>query len=159
MRLAGRPVAQPPSHARCSPWNHRWGDWNPSTGRRIPRISNFDGATPQKPARYARVWGTVRGTIQVQTFNPVSPNALRRVRTFRAVNAKTQVSHTFTVGGTGSMNINAPVYPNSVTTFVIRTGKPGHYSWRCWNPCGSGPQGWTEAMSQKRNLTGTITVA
>jgi hypothetical protein len=57
------------------------------------------------------------------------------------------------------MNINLPVYPSAVTTFVIRTGKPGHCSWRCWNPCGGGPQGWTEAMSQKGYMTGTITVA
>jgi len=123
------------------------------------RISNFDGATPQKPARYARVWGTVGGTVQVQKFNPVAPNKLGRALTFRAVNPRTQVSHTFTVAGVGSMNINAPVYPSSVTTFVIRTGKPGHYSWRCWNPCGGGPQGWTEAMSQRGYMTGTITVA
>lgn len=123
------------------------------------RIANFDGATPQKPAKYARVWGTVGNTIEVQKFNPVAPNALGRARTFRAVNPRTQVSHTFTVAGTGTMNINAPVYPSSVTTFVIRTGKPGHYSWRCWNPCGGGPQGWTEAMSQRGYMTGTITVA
>ena len=123
------------------------------------RIANFDGATPQKPAKYARVWGTVGGTIQVQKFNPVSPNKLGRVLTFQAVNPKTEVSHTFTVAGTGSMDINAPVYPNSVTTFVIRTDKPGHYSWRCWNPCGGGPQGWTEAMGDPGYMSGTITVA
>jgi hypothetical protein len=120
------------------------------------RITNFDGATPQKPAKYARVWGTVGGTIDVQTFRPASPNELSAVRTFTRVNPATQVSHTFTVAG---MNLNAPIYPSSVTTFIVHTGKPGKYPWRCWNPCGGGSTGWTQPMSDKGYMTGTITVA
>jgi hypothetical protein len=120
------------------------------------RITNFDGATPQKPAMYAKVWGTVGGTVKVQTFRPSAPNALSAAQIFTHVNPKTQVSHTFTVAG---MHLNAPVYPNAVTTFIIHTGKPGKYFWRCWNPCGGGDTGWTQPMSDNGYMTGTITVS
>jgi hypothetical protein len=120
------------------------------------RITNFDDATAQKPAKYAHVWGTVGGTIQVQHMMPTMPNMPERVRTVRGLNPNTQVSHTFTVPG---MHLNVPVLASGVTTFVIHTGKPGHYTWQCYNPCGSGKSGWGGAMSMKGYMSGTITVA
>jgi hypothetical protein len=120
------------------------------------RITNFDGATPQKPAQYARVWGTVGGTIQVQSFNTKLPNQLRPVQTLRSLNAATDVSHTFTVPG---MHLNVPVAPSGVTTFVVHTGKPGHYAWRCMNPCGTGKTGWSGPMVIAGYMSGTLTIA
>ena len=121
------------------------------------RITNFDDATPQKPARYARVWGTVGNTIQVQRMMGVSmPNMLTRSRTVHSLPAASEVSHTFTSTG---LHFNVPVAPVGVTTFVLKTGKPGHYTWQCMNPCGSGKSGWGGAMSMKGYMSGTITVA
>jgi heme/copper-type cytochrome/quinol oxidase subunit 2 len=121
------------------------------------RITNFDDATAQKPARYARVWGTVGNTIQVRRMMAVSmPNMLSAARTVRALPAATEVSHTFTSTG---LHLNVPVFPAGVTTFVIRTGAPGHYTWQCMDPCGSGKTGWGGAMVMKGYMSGTITVA
>jgi heme/copper-type cytochrome/quinol oxidase subunit 2 len=120
------------------------------------RIANFDGATPQKPAQYARVWGTVGGTVTVQPFRAADPNALGHARVVGSLPAGTGVSHTFTVPG---MHLNVPVAPMGVTTFVVHTGKPGHYAWRCFNPCGSGATGWAGPMSQRGYMSGVITVA
>jgi hypothetical protein len=120
------------------------------------RIANFDGATVQKPAKYAHVWGTVGGTVQVQHMMPSMPNMAEPVHTVRALNPTTQVSHTFTVNG---MHLNVPILASGVTTFVIHTGKAGHYTWQCYNPCGDGKSGWGGPMSMKGYMTGTITVA
>jgi hypothetical protein len=121
------------------------------------RITNFDDATAQKPAKYAHVWGTVGNTVQVQKMMAVSmPNMLSKARTVDALPAATQVSHTFTSDG---MHLNVPVLPAGVTTFVIKTGAPGHYTFQCMNPCGTGKTGWGGAMSKKGEMSGTITVA
>jgi hypothetical protein len=120
------------------------------------RITNFDDATAQKPARFAHAWGTVGNTIQVQRMMGVSmPNMLSPARTVHALPAATGVSHTFTSPG---LHFNVPVAPVGVTTFILRTGTPGHYTWQCMNPCGSGPTGWGGAMSMKGYMSGTITV-
>jgi hypothetical protein len=121
------------------------------------RITNFDGATAQKPVRYAHVWGTVGNTVEVQKMMSVKmPNMLSPVRTVHALAAATEVSHTFTSAG---MHLNVPVAPTGVTTFILRTGKAGHYAWQCMNPCGSGKAGWGGPMSTRGYMSGTITVA
>jgi heme/copper-type cytochrome/quinol oxidase subunit 2 len=120
------------------------------------RITNFDGATPQKPAIYAKAWGTVGGTIQVQSFKTTSPNRLTTARTVRSLAAATQVSHTFTVMG---MHLNVPVLASGVTTFIVHTGAPGHYRWQCFNPCGDGASGWMGPMADMGYMKGMVTVA
>lgn len=121
------------------------------------RITNFDGATPQEPAQYAKVWGTVGGTIGVQYMPMASmPNMLRATHTYTALAAATQVSHTFTAPG---LRLNVPIAPTGVTTFLVHTGKAGHYSWRCMNPCGSGKTGWGGIMTVKGYMSGSITVS
>jgi hypothetical protein len=121
------------------------------------RITNFDDATAQKPVKFAHVWGTVGNTIQVQKMMAVSmPNMLSKARTVHALPAATDVSHTFTSTG---MHFNVPVLPAGVTSFVIKTGKPGRYTFQCMNPCGSGKTGWGGAMSMRGEMSGTITVA
>jgi hypothetical protein len=120
------------------------------------RITNFDDATAQKPAKYAKVWGTVGGTVVVQRMMPGMPNMLFRRHTVRSMSATTQVSHTFTSAG---MHFNVPIAASGVTTFLLRTGKAGHYAWRCMNPCGSGSAGWGGPMLMKGYMSGVITVA
>jgi hypothetical protein len=120
------------------------------------RITNFDNATAQKPAKYAHVWGTVGGTVVVRRMMPGMPNMLYRPRTVSSMSATTEVSHTFT---SASLHLNVPIAASAVTTFVFRTGKAGHYAWRCMNPCGSGAAGWGGPMQMKGYMSGVITVA
>lgn len=121
------------------------------------RITNFDGATAQKPVKYAHVWGTVGNTVQVQRMMSVKmPNMLSTARTVHALAAATEVSHTFTSTG---LHLNVPVAPFGVTTFILKTGRPGQYTWQCMNPCGSGDTGWSGPMSTRGYMSGTITVA
>jgi hypothetical protein len=119
------------------------------------RIENYDDATPAS-GLWSKVRGTVNGTISVQTFKPTAPNVLGKAQVVGSLNPKTEISHTFTSGGLG---LNIPLAPDSVTTFVFQTGKPGRYYWRCYDPCGSGANGEGGIMRWPRYMSGTITVA
>jgi hypothetical protein len=66
------------------------------------------------------------------------------------------VSHTFTIQALG---INVPIAAHARETFTIHTGAPGTYSWRCFDPCGAGTDGWGTAMAAKSGyMEGTLTV-
>jgi len=119
------------------------------------RIVDFDGATPQEPVKYARVWGTVGNQETVQPILNNDPNAPGPSHETSALNPKTGVGHTFTVPG---LNLNVPVAPNAVVTFTFKTGAAGVYHWQCFNPCGSGTSGWSGAMDTDRYMKGTLTV-
>jgi hypothetical protein len=49
---------------------------------------------------------------------------------------------------------NKPV----VTEFSFVTQGPGHYIWQCFDPCGSGFDGFGGPMSTKGYMSGTIDV-
>ena len=119
------------------------------------RIENYDGATPASPL-WSKVEGTVGRTIQVQSFTPTAPNTFGKTRMVRSLNARTGISHTFTSSGLG---LNIPLAPDSVTTFVFQTGKPGRYVWRCYDPCGSGANGEGGIMAWPGYMSGEITIA
>ena len=120
------------------------------------KIVDFDGATPQKPAKYARVQGTVGGTETVQAIRNNDPNAPGPAVTRTALDPQNGVGHTFTVPG---LHLNVPVAPNAVVTFTFKTGAPGVYHWQCFNPCGSGTTGWGGAMDTDRYMKGVLTVS
>ena len=81
------------------------------------------------------------GTIMtIQFDNPVEVGALR--------NAFEQLGHS-----------EAIIQQSSETTFVVRTGAPGHYHWQCFNPCGGGSTGWKGPMADMGYMQGTVTVA
>jgi hypothetical protein len=63
------------------------------------RIVDFDGATPQEPVKYARVWGTVGNQETVQPIRANDPNAPGQAYETSALNPNTAVGHTFTVPG------------------------------------------------------------
>lgn len=58
----------------------------------------------------------------------------------------------------GALGINGPIAANARTTFVLHTGAPGTYTWRCLDPCGTGPSGWGGPMSTPGYMEGTLTV-
>jgi hypothetical protein len=104
-------------------------------------ILNFDGASGLRNPFLSQVQGTVGGVMQLDG---------KTVKNIGAPDA----SHTFTVP---QMGISVPIQgvaddaPNQcpempcsldqaheTVSFMIRTGKPGHYRWQCFVPCAAG---------------------
>jgi hypothetical protein len=104
-------------------------------------ILNFDGASGLRNPFLSQVQGTVGGVMQLDG---------KTVKNIAAPDA----SHTFTVP---QMGISVPIQgvaddaPNQcpempcsldqaheTVSFMIRTGKPGHYRWQCFVPCAAG---------------------
>lgn len=64
----------------------------------------------------------------------------------------TQVAHTFTIP---ALHLNVPI-PGDVApgasyvtvTFTFRTEAAGVYRWRCFAPCGKGPDGESGPMGE-----------
>ena len=119
-------------------------------------IINFDDATPLTGAleQFAKVKGTVGGSIQVEALDEKNPNATTASQTVTALDPQ-NVSHTFTVAKLG---INIPVAAKARTIFEIQTGAPGVYDWRCNDPCGQGNGGWGGAMAAAGYMMGKLTL-
>ena len=158
------------------PWpgagdNMSWVKYEPTTNLVVPtnalvtiNIQNYDGATPLLNPYYA----TPRGldgnlTVDGKTVTTVDP---------------TNVSHTFTIHsipqtGQDWLFVSVPVTANNNTdtdaagmpnapvtsTFSFVTpSRPGKYIWQCFDPCGSGFNGFGGPMSTKGYMSGTFTV-
>ncbi len=152
--------------------NSDWVKYWPTTNLVVPAhalvtitIQNYDGPTPLLNPFYAHVQGTTDGTASVdgQSITQVDPN---------------NVSHTFTIHSIPNANqpwlyVSVPVtaVPDSektddkgmpdkpvLTQFSFITGAPGEYIWQCFDPCGSGFDGFGGPMSTKGYMSGTLTV-
>jgi hypothetical protein len=76
--------------------------------------------------------------------------------------APEKVAHTFTIP---QLNINVPLpgdtttgKPYGVVTFTFRTGAAGSYYFQCFDPCGTGSNGWEGPMLTKGYMHGTLIV-
>ena len=122
-------------------------------------VTNFDDATalPKGSEQYAHVTGTLGVVAHVTPITASDPNgSAGPTRTISALDPA-DVSHTFTIPALG---INVPIAAHARETFVIHTGSPGRYAWRCFDPCGADPLGWGTAMAARRGfMQGTLTVA
>lgn len=120
-------------------------------------IINFDTATPLTGVykRYASSTGIV-GTVLSQPIDTKNPNAVGRspAQTYTAVDPNL-VAHTFTIP---SLGLNVPILATSRTTFTFHTGAAGTFAWHCQDPCGTGPSGWSGAMSTLGYMGGELTV-
>jgi hypothetical protein len=121
-------------------------------------IINFDDSTPLtgRYISFATASG-INGKFTTQGMDPADPNGppTSPAQTVSAIDPNV-VSHTFTIP---SLKLNVPLMPKSNTTFTFRTGAPGIYEWHCQDPCGTGPSGWSGAMSQQGFMGGRLTVA
>jgi hypothetical protein len=120
-------------------------------------IMNFDDATPLTGSyvSFAKA-SRIKGTVLSQTFEKTNPNAVGKspAHTYSAVDPKL-VSHTFTIP---SLGLNVPILASSRTTFTFHTGAAGIFAWHCQDPCGTGPAGWSGAMSTLGYMGGELTV-
>ena len=131
----------------------------PANSTIVVTITNFDDATPLPKGSeiYAKVTGTVGGTMTTAPIKAAYPNRASGASQTLAALDPAAVAHTFTIAALG---INVPIPAMSRTTFTIHTGAPGTYSWRCMDPCGAGATGWGTAMSARAGfMEGTLTVA
>lgn len=129
-------------------------------------IDNYDSPTPLLNPYYGVPHGTLSGSITVDGEQETGVDPAN-------------VSHTFTIHGLPGANNqpwlfvsvpitgvdpNAPTdnagMPNqpTTTTFTFETQGPGTYIWQCFDPCGSGFNGFGGPMSTKGYMSGTITV-
>jgi hypothetical protein len=120
-------------------------------------IINFDDATPLTgtAVQFAKATG-IRGTFTVQGMNPADPNgpATSSPQRLTALDPA-DVAHTFTIP---TLGLNVPLLAHSRTTFTFHTGGAGAFEWHCMDPCGTGPSGWSGAMSQQGFMGGRLTV-
>ncbi|MHB8490181.1 MAG: cupredoxin domain-containing protein [Candidatus Dormibacteria bacterium] len=120
-------------------------------------IINFDDATPLTGyyKRFATA-ANIHGTVSSQPMDTKNPNAAGTspAQTYTAVDPNL-VSHTFTIP---SLGLNVPILARSRTTFSFYTGAAGTFEWHCQDPCGTGPSGWSGAMSTLGYMGGELTV-
>jgi len=114
-------------------------------------IRNYDlGDTPlPKGSPFSSVHGTV-GNVAYTDGHAYPALAVEKV------------AHTFTIP---LLNINVPLpgdnapgKPYVEVTFTFRTGAPGSYYFRCFDPCGIGAIGWEGPMMTRGYMLGTLTV-
>ncbi len=109
-------------------------------------VNTDNGKVPLEPG-YRR-FDEVQGGTETVDGRPITsaPNS--------------DIAHTFTDMGLG---INAPIpsAPENGTDTIVLTFKPtqtGKFPWQCYDPCGSGSEGWGAAMDTHGWMQGTITV-
>jgi hypothetical protein len=129
----------------------------PANSDVIVTIMNFDDATPLTGAytKFATAAG-IEGKFTTVTVDRANPNgpATAPAQTLAAVDPAI-VSHTFTIS---SLHLNVPLLASSRTTFTFHTGAAGTFEWHCQDPCGTGPAGWSGAMSVQGYMGGELTV-
>ncbi len=76
--------------------------------------------------------------------------------------APEKVAHTFTIP---QLHINVPLpgdtttgKPYGIVTFTFHTGAAGSYYFQCFDPCGTGTNGWEGPMMTRGYMRGTLTV-
>lgn len=150
-----------------------WVSYCPSTSLQVPAnsvitvtVKNYDAGDTLKNPFFDRVQGTIGGVEYVdgkpiQGFQPSD-----------------DVGHTFTVqsipnspaqmfisvpmapikGGDSAptpVKLNGSSYPKPrVMKFKFYSGRPGHYIWKCYVPCGSGLEDFQEGFGGPMSTTG-----
>ena len=114
-------------------------------------IHNYDlGDTPlPNGSPFGKVQGTIGDVAQAEGV------------TYTALPLD-KIAHTFSVPQLG---LNVPIPGDaprgaaySSVTFTFHTGKAGTYTFRCFDPCGTGATGWMGPMLTKGYMVGTLTV-
>lgn len=98
---------------------------------------------------WTRVQGTLNNmaTVDGHAYSSLAPDT---------------IAHTFTIP---DLQVNVPLpgdgapgKDDNTVTFSFRTGAPGTYLFRCFDPCGTGPMGMMGPMMTQGYMIGTLTV-
>ncbi len=159
-----------------------WVTYCPSTSIKVPAYSTitvtirqYDSSTTLHNYWFARVSGTVGATMTVngKTMRGVSPDALGHTFTIQTPpGVKDQLFVNVPLSGVAdnapdAVTVNGHQYPRpNVIVFQFRTGAPGTYVWKCYDPCGNGLYGdglygennFGGAMATTGYMAGTLTV-
>lgn len=134
-------------------------------------IINYDdgGAAPlgnpgSPDNSYYNVTGTVGGVMHIVNNTNVNSTATSSgisISGGEVVNhiAVGNAAHTFTILNGSSTLVNIPVPPSSVVNAQLELTNSGTYTWQCEAPCGSGVDGWGQAMVTAGWMTGSVIVA
>jgi heme/copper-type cytochrome/quinol oxidase subunit 2 len=114
-------------------------------------IHNYDLGDTTLPggSPFGHVQGTI-GNTAIANGNSYTTLALDKI------------AHTFSIPQLG---LNVPIPGDAPkgadfasVTFTFHTGKAGTYTFRCFDPCGTGSSGWMGPMLTKGYMVGTLTV-
>jgi hypothetical protein len=165
----------PPAQGDNLDWVTYW----PNTNMVVPThalvtitIDNYDGATTLLNPYYA----VPHGVVNDATLQPgpiyVNNNPVTSVD-------PTNVSHTFTIHSVVSSSqpwlfvsvpvtavssdaktdaAGLPLQPMETQFSFVTPDKPGDYIWQCFDPCGTGFNGFGGPMSTKGYMSGTLSV-
>jgi len=110
-------------------------------------IKEYDSMTSALPA--SSPYNVVKGGTM--TVNGVATTTV----------PNSKISHTFSIPELG-INAPLPMAPEggfSTVVFTFTANKAGTYTWRCFTPCGSAPNGMGGSMATKGWMQGNVTVA
>ena len=134
-------------------------------------IINYDdgGAAPlgnpgSPDNSYYNVTGTVGGVMHIvnnTNVNSSQGSSAINIQGGETVNHLPQgnAAHTFTILNGSSTVVNIPVPPSSVVNAQLHLTSSGTYVWQCEAPCGSGTDGWGQAMVTAGWMTGSVVVS
>lgn len=129
---------------------------NLSAGKRVTLlIINYDDMNT--PINSMMPYDTVQGGQE--TVNGVSLTSV----------GNSKIAHTFTVPSLG-VNVPIPMATDSgkgsgatvipaIVTFTFTPSKSGTFTWQCFTPCGTDPNGMGGPMQTSGYMTGTVNVA
>lgn len=152
--------------------NEGWPFYWPSTSLKLPAhtaitvtVKQYDGGTAPWNPYWAKVHGTVGGTMTVngKDVTEIKPADL----------AHTFTIHQYPQAGQDNLFVSVPMiavpsnakneangYPApQVITFTFITGGPGEYVWNCEDPCGDSYQDFGGVMQARGWMSGRIVVA
>jgi hypothetical protein len=153
--------------------NQGWVTYWPSTTLKVPTnalvtltIENYDGKTTLLNDFYARPQGVVHGimTVDGTAKSEIDGADASHTFTIHSIPNSTQPWLFVSVPVTGvaddapADDAGFPDRPVTTEFSFITPDKPGHYIWQCFDPCGSGFNGFGGPMSTKGYMSGTFDV-
>ena len=125
-------------------------------------VISYDTPTPGVSAQWAKVEGTVGGTMAFYNGTLATGTANETMAQMMSIGKNVtsvpvdSIAHTFTVQQLG---INIPVVGGSTEMAYLYFNQTGTFTWMCMTPCGFGPDNLGGAMSTPGWMTGSIVVS
>lgn len=153
--------------------NQSWVTYWPTTALKVPAhalvtvtIENYDSPTPLLNPFYGKVQGTVGGTMTVdgKALTEQDPSNVSHTFTIHSIVNSQEPWLYVSVPVTGADPkakadaAGMPLQPVVTQFSFITPDKPGEYIWQCFDPCGSGYNGFGGPMSTKGYMSGTLSV-